>query len=98
MANHGLYSSKHVSMSTDTFGKQVTFNATLAPWFDPATAPKRDCYKGKQVLSKTHLPPFSKLEYAPETFDDSSRKGGDRKTGFGTVRRGGVEWGGGVAH
>lgn len=82
--DHGLYSSKmRVPLASDTFGKAVQFNATVAPYYEPPRA-SRDAFKGKQMLTKSHLPPFSKLEYAQEPFDDAVRAGKERKTGFGT--------------
>lgn len=82
---HGLYSSKHVGVSTDQFGKPLPFNCTVAPYVDPAKEPKRDCYKGKQVLTHTHLPPFSKLEYAPDAYEPE-KKEVEHKLGFASVR------------
>ena len=61
-AVHGLYSCKQrVPQGQDQWGKPISFNCTAAPFYEAPRA-SRDCYKGKQIITKTHLPHFSKLE------------------------------------
>ena len=55
----------------------------LSPFYEAPRA-SRDCYKGKQIITKTHLPDFSKLEYAPEPYE-GDKKEQEKKKGFGTV-------------
>lgn len=84
---HGLYSCKQrVPKAMDQWGKPVTFNCTVAPFYEAPRA-ARDCYKGKQIITKSHLPPFTKLTYEAEPYEDSNPKNGEKKNGFGTVRR-----------
>ena len=88
--SHGVYSSKTKGndKAADSFGKPYLFNCTLAPYYE-APRDARSVYKGKQIITKTHLPHFSKLEYAPEPYDDNAKKEKERKIGFATVRGGG---------
>ena len=84
---HGLYSCKQrVPKAMDQWGKPVTFNCTVAPFYEAPRA-ARDCYKGKQIITKSHLPPFTKLTYEAEPYEDSNPKNGEKKNGFGTVCR-----------
>jgi hypothetical protein len=85
--SHGVYSSKTKGndKAADSFGKAYLFNCTLAPYYE-APRDARSVYKGKQMITKTHMPPFSKLEYAPEPFADNEKKELERKKGFASVR------------
>jgi hypothetical protein len=84
---HGVYSckTKGNDKAADSFGKPYLFNCTLAPYYE-APRDARSVYKGKQMITKTHLPHFGKLEYAPEAYNDNTKKEKERKLGFATVR------------
>lgn len=93
--NHGLYSSKsRVPLGYDLFNptadlekKKVVFNCTIAPFYEPKDT--NSSAKGKQVVTKTHLPLFSKYSWTddkvgPDVYDDGKRTGEVlRKNGFG---------------
>ena len=92
--SHGVYSSKIKGndRGCDNFGKAYVF---LTGEYTGGKLPVRDCYKGKQIITGSHVD-MSKtkegakfkefLAYASEPFDDNAKVEKVRKLGFATVR------------
>ena len=92
--SHGLYSSKVKGndKGSDNFGNKYAF--ITGEYSDNKTV-KRDCYKGKQIQTGSHVDRDGTAEgkkfkeyiaYASEPFDDNPKVEKVRKTGFYTVR------------
>jgi hypothetical protein len=91
---HGLYSSKIKgnNKGSDNFGKPYVF---LNGEYSGGKVEQRDCYKGKQIITGSHVDRDGTAEgkkfkeyiaYASEPFDDNAIVEKVRKLGFGTVR------------
>jgi hypothetical protein len=95
-APHGLYSSKVKGndKGSDNFGKPYVF---IAGGEYDAKVEKRDCYKGKQIITGSHVNREATEEgkkhkaaiaYVSEPFDDNPTVEKVRKLGFSTVSGG----------